>query len=236
MSEKLRFLCFNIHGARDLGGERDLKRLNDVMNHYQIDIGVFQEMETRASRKGTPDDVSILAGPERPYHLAGPSLKDETGWYGNLIVSRYPIIRGLVHNLETTIQYEPRCAVDALIDGPFGRLRLIGTHLSLARWQRFAEVRNLLKLMDKVEETEKNPLFLMGDLNEWRESSKLIKHLNQIMTPLKCRPSFPSIFPILRLDRAWHDTANLAVTAATLSKNGINRLSDHLPIMVEVKY
>ena len=234
MTKGLRFLCFNIHGGRNLGGERDLKRINEIMNRYHIDIGVFQEMETRTTRNGTPDDVAILAGPERPYHLAGPSLKDDTGWYGNLIVSRYPIIRGLVHNLETTVQYEPRCAVDALIEGPFGKLRVIGTHLSLARWQRFAEVNNLLKLMDKAEETEKNPLFLMGDLNEWRESSKLLKHLNQLLIPLPCKPSFPSLLPLLRLDRAWHDTPSLKVTAQTLQEKSIRRLSDHLPIMVEI--
>jgi len=129
----LRFLCFNIHGCRNLGGERDLNRIHELMDSQEIDIGVFQEMETRACRGGTPRDVSILAGPERPYHLPGPSIQDGTGWYGNLIISRYPILKGLVHNLETKIEYEPRCAVDALIQTPLGKIRLIGTHLSLAR-------------------------------------------------------------------------------------------------------
>ena len=229
----LRFLCFNIHGGRNLGGERDLKRLNEVMNLHHVDIGVFQEMETRKIRGGTDQDIEILAGPERPYHLAGPSLKDETGWYGNLLVSRYPIIRGFIHNLETKIKYEPRCAIDALIETPMGKIRVIGTHLSLASWERYSEVKNLLNLIDKVEETEKNPLFLMGDMNEWRESSKLLRHLNKTMIALPCQPSFPSKFPILKLDRAWHDTPNLTIKAQTLSGNGLKKLSDHLPLLIE---
>lgn len=230
---RLRFLCFNIHGGRNLGGQRDLGRINDLMNEYEIDIGVFQEMETRHSRRGTKDDVSIIAGPERPYHLPGPSLHDGTGWYGNLIVSRYPILRGLVHNLETKIEFEPRCAVDALVESPLGKLRLIGTHLSLARWERFSEAKNLMRLIDEVEETEKNPLFLMGDLNEWRENSRLLKHLNQLLVPLPCKSTFPSFLPTLKLDRAWHDTPGLKITAQTLSTREIRKLSDHLPLMVK---
>ncbi len=230
---ELRMMCFNIHGGRDLGGGRDLSRIRRLMDDYAIDIGVFQEMETRSKCRGKPQDVSLLAGPERPHHIPGPSLQDGTGWYGNLIVSRFPIIRAYVHNLETKMDLEPRCAVDALIETPLGRIRVIGTHLSLKKWERFSEAKNLIKLINQVEQTEKNPVFLLGDLNEWRENSKLIKHLNSLMTPIPCSASFPSLFPILKLDRAWHDSKKMKVSGRTLSSKEIRKLSDHLPIIIE---
>ncbi len=230
----LRLICFNIHGGRDLGGERDLSRIRQLLDDYDIDIGVFQEMETRTKYRGTPQDVSLLAGPDRPHHIPGPSLHDGTGWYGNLIISRFPILKGYVHNLETRMDLEPRCAVDALIDTPLGKIRVIGTHLSLKKWERFSEAKNLINLINQVEQTERNPIFLLGDLNEWRDKSKLIKHLNSLMTPLPCTASFPSFLPLLKLDRAWHDAKSMKVTARTLSSKSIKKLSDHLPIVVEV--
>lgn len=231
---RLRFLSFNIHGGRSLDGRRDVQRVHALLERLDIDIGVFQEMETRPSRGASPEDVQRLAGPSRPHHLPGPSIVEEGGWYGNLLVSRYPIIRGMVHNLETGPDFEPRNAVDALIQTPRGKLRMIGTHLSLSLWERWSEARNLIRLMQAVDDEEKNPLFLLGDINEWQYPSKLIRYLNSIMTPLPCAGSFPSFLPILRLDRAWYDATGLKVTAHRLSGRGIRRLSDHLPIVVEV--
>jgi endonuclease/exonuclease/phosphatase family metal-dependent hydrolase len=233
---KLRFLSFNIHGGRSLVGQRDVKRVNALMDRLDIDIGVFQEMETRPSRDAGPEDVATLAGAARPHHLAGPSLIEEPGWYGNLIVSRYPILRGLLHNLETNPSLEPRNAVDALIQTPRGKIRVIGTHLSLSPFERWSEARNLIRLIQAVEEEEKNPIFLMGDVNEWQWTSKLLRYLDGVMTPLPARATFPSFLPFLRFDRAWYDAPGLAASACRLAARDIRKLSDHLPLLVEVEY
>lgn len=228
----IRFLCFNIHGGRSLRGKRDIRRINRLMEDLDIDIGVFQEMETRSSRDGKPEDIETLAGPTRPYHVYGPSLTEGNGWYGNLIISRYPIIQSFVHNLETSMDLEPRNAVDALIDTPEGRIRVIGTHLSLSIFERWSEARNLIRLMGAVEKKEPNPIFLMGDINEWQLPSKLLRYLNSLMIPLPCRATFPSFFPLFRLDRAWHDTPTIKATAERLDDRHIRHLSDHLPLVV----
>ena len=231
----LRLLCFNIHGGRGQDGKRNLARINALMDEHNIDIGVFQEIETRASHAGHMDEIDILSGSNRPYHLHGPTMRELNGWYGNLIVSRYPILRGIVHNLGTRVNYEPRAAVDALIDTPKGKIRLIGTHLSLASLERWKEANNLLKLIESVEETERNPLFLMGDINEWRGSAKLLKYLNQVLIPIATEPSFPSFKPLLRLDRVWCDTPNIMVKATTLKDKTARKLSDHLPLLIEAE-
>src|SRR5688572_31492177 len=127
----IRFLSFNIHGGYSLDGRRDLQRVHALLEEMNIDVAVFQEMETRPSYGGTAADIDILAGAARPHHLPGPSMKEDLGWYGNLIVSRYPIVRALAHNLETHPALEPRNAVDALVETPLGNIRVIGTHLSL---------------------------------------------------------------------------------------------------------
>lgn len=241
----LRILCFNIHGGYDTKGNRDLRRLHTLMEKLEIDIGVFQEMETRPSRGGKAQDVDILAGPERPHHLPGPTMKEGKGWYGNLIVSRYPIIRALVHDLEKKHQVlEPRNAVDALIEAPQGRLRIIGTHLSLTSIMRWWEINNLIKLVNAVEDEAKCPVFFMGDFNEWFWSSKLINHLDKLMKPLSCGKTFPSRWPIFRLDRVWCDEPyykkgmemQLDASARVLTEPEVRTLSDHLPVLIEINF
>lgn len=234
--QRIRLLCFNIHGGRSLDGKRDLGRVHGLMQRLDIDIGVFQEIETRPSRGGLSDDLQTLAGPERPYYLICPSMQEGAGWYGNLIVSRYPIIRGLLHNLETHPSLEPRHAADALVQLPWGRLRVIGTHLSLSIFERRSEAKNLLRLMQAVEEEERSPILLMGDINEWQVLSSLLRYLNRHLTPLPCKPTFPSVCPVFRLDRVWHDAPGIKVTAHRLSGKGIRKLSDHLPLVIELEY
>jgi endonuclease/exonuclease/phosphatase family metal-dependent hydrolase len=231
----IRLLCFNIHGGYDLKGRRDLRRVHELMDTLDIDIGVFQEMETRPSYGGTEEDIDILAGLSRSYHLPGPTLKEGEGWYGNLIISRFPIIRAQVHNLETIKVLEPRNAVDALIETPHGKIRIIGTHLSLSSLVRWFEIRNLIKLVDEVEEEAKNPVLFMGDINEWRWPSKLLRHLDNLMTPIPSGKTFPAFLPLFRLDRVWCGEPALDVTAQTLTGPHARYLSDHLPVLIEIR-
>jgi endonuclease/exonuclease/phosphatase family metal-dependent hydrolase len=232
----IRILSYNIHGGYDMRRKRDLSRLHNFMEENNIDIGVFQEIETRPSRGGTLQDIDRIAGPSRPYRLPGLALKEGEGWYGNLIVSRYPILRANVHDLETKPSWEPRNAVDALIETPGGPLRIIGTHLSLAPWERWSEVRKLVELVDKVEKREIHPLLIMGDINEWRAASlsRLLRHLNETMTPVPCGRTFPSICPVLKLDRVWGSNLKAMPRAHVIQTEETKRLSDHLPIMIEM--
>ncbi len=232
----LRILCFNIHGGYSRDGLRDLRRVHDLMQNYDVDIGAFQEMETRPSRGGKRSDVDALADPSRPYHLPGPTLKEGEGWYGNLIVSRYPIIRAQAHTMETTYDVEPRNAIDALIETPHGKIRLLNTHLSLSPFERKKEVPKLIELVQMVEEEEKYPVILMGDINEWRPKSRLLNFLNQTLTAVPTGKTFPSLYPFFTLDRVWHDTPHMKVEARVLSGPGISILSDHLPLLIEATF
>ncbi len=231
---RVRFLCFNIHGGYSRDGRRDLKRVHDLMERMDVDIGAFQEMETRPSRGGNRQDVDTLADMKRPHHLPGPTMKEGEGWYGNLIVSRFPIIRAQAHTMETKYDFEPRNAVDALIETPHGRIRLLNTHLSLSPFERATEVPMLIELVQQVEEEEKAPVILMGDLNIWNPASRLLKFLDAVMVSVPLGATFPAGLPFLKLDRVWIDTPKIKVEAQVLKGPGISELSDHLPLLVDV--
>lgn len=236
MTQPLRILSFNIHGGYSLDGRRDLARVHTLLEDLKIDIAVFQEMETRPSKGGTATDINELAGGAMPYHMMGPTLKEGLGWYGNLIVSRYPFKRALVHSLEKKWdKIEPRNAVDVLIETPLGNMRLLGTHLSLPAWERKVEVPKLVELVKQVEEEEKYPVFLMGDINEWRRSSRLLRFLGEQMIPVPAGATFPVFYPVLHLDRVWHDSPFIRAKASVVTEYGVRKMSDHLPILIEVE-
>lgn len=231
----LRILSFNIHGGYSRDGKRDLNRVHALMEEYDVDIGCFQEMETRPSRGGKSTDIDILSGEKRPHHLPGPTMKEGLGWYGNLIVSRFPIIRAMAHSMETTYDFEPRNAVDATIQTPLGRLRVVNTHLSLSPFERKKEVPRLIELINAIEEEERAPVFLMGDLNEWRRKSRLLEFLDSQLIPLPCGFTFPSRWPFFRLDRVWCDSPKIKATARVLTDKHVAILSDHLPLLIEIE-
>jgi endonuclease/exonuclease/phosphatase family metal-dependent hydrolase len=230
----LRFLTFNIHGGKGRDGRRDLGRIQALMECLNVDIGVFQEIETRPLYGGTPQDVALLAGAHRPHRFVAASMHQGDGWYGNLVVSRYPFEYGLIHNLETPPVFEPRNALDVLVVTPLGKIRVVGTHLSLSPIQRWAEAHKLIERIVSVKVQEKNPVLLMGDINEWQWPSRLLRFLNKRMFPVPCAATFPSWLPLFRLDRVWHDTPGLKVAAHRLNGLGIDMMSDHLPVLVEV--
>ncbi|MGE3624077.1 MAG: endonuclease/exonuclease/phosphatase family protein [Bdellovibrionales bacterium] len=234
MMHRMRLLSFNIHGGRSRDGQRDLRRVHDLMDRFDVDIGVFQEMETRPSRGGCAADMDTLAGASRPYRFFGANLKEAEGWFGNLVASRYPLLRSLQHTLETKRKYEPRSAIDVLSETPLGKIRIVGTHLSLSPFERHSQAQQLIELMAVVEREEKNPLLLMGDINEWMRPSKLLRFLDSRMTPAPCKATFPACLPLLRLDRVWYDAQGFRVTAHRLADRQSRVLSDHLPVLVEI--
>jgi endonuclease/exonuclease/phosphatase family metal-dependent hydrolase len=73
----------------------------------------------------------------------------------------------------------------------------------------------------------------MGDINEWRGGARLLRHLNTVFTPLPTARTFPSCFPVFRLDRVWaHHLPNVGVQR--IKTPTTRKLSDHLPLLINV--
>ena len=238
MTKPLRIASYNIHGGINRYGQCDLLAIQSFLDQFDIDIAVLQEVDTRQSKGRDKDDIHMMAGTNRPHHLLAPTINEGDGWYGNAIFSRYPITRSYVHNLRTSKRLEPRNAADALIQTPEGEIRIIGTHFSLIGSQRWSEANNLLMLMDQIEMNEHEPFILCGDFNEWRWRSKMIDHLNSILTPHPVGASFPSRFPIFHLDRVWShsDREIINVQASLVKDKKILPISDHCPLIIEVGF
>ena len=221
---------YNIHKGIGTDRRRDLARTVAVIAEIGADILALQEADTRfGTRTGLLDlerirrDLGLIAVP-----LDG--VGNAHGWHGNLLLVR----DALVHEVHQLILpgFEPRGALvtDMLIGGQ--PLRVVNAHLGLLPGSRAAQARALL---DKLGSLEARPTLLMGDLNEWRGKGAALKTLGKHFTIGHPRPSFPSRYPLLALDRMMTCIQGELLDIATHDSPLARRASDHLPITAKLR-
>ena len=221
---------YNIHKGIGTDRRRDLKRTVAVISEIGADILALQEADTRfGTRTGLLDldsirrDLGLIAVP-----LDG--VGDAHGWHGNLLLVR----NALVHDVHQLVLpgFEPRGALvtDMLIDEQ--PLRVVNVHMGLLPGSRAAQARALL---DKLGSLAPRPTLLMGDLNEWRGTSAALKTLGEKFTIGAARPSFPSRYPLLALDRMMTCLEGELLDIASHNSPLARRASDHLPVTATLR-
>jgi endonuclease/exonuclease/phosphatase family metal-dependent hydrolase len=89
-------------------------------------------------------------------------LKRENREYGNLILSRLPVLQSFSHLLpqpaEGGIKHMQRVAIEAVVQAPWGPLRVTTTHLEyFSARHRAAQIERLLEIQEEVAANESWP-------------------------------------------------------------------------------
>lgn len=223
---------YNIH--RCFGTDRKYlpERVAEVIQALDSDIVALQEVDMRLLVDGRPQ-LDFLAHTLRMTAIAGASIHDHRGHFGNALLTRFTVHQ--VRRVDLSIRrFEPRGAIDAdLIAGglPF---RVIATHLGLNAAERRLQVRRLLHALESGPQNV--PCVILGDFNEWKPTGGAIRALDRRFGGAVALRTFPSRFPLLPLDRIWlwpqpatHHVRAYATPLARLA-------SDHLPIRAEATW
>ncbi|NEK85386.1 endonuclease [Blastococcus saxobsidens] len=184
-----------------------------------------------AALAGTPGGTWMAAtGDEQPGSAS----------YGISLLSRYPVLSWRVVRLAPLrasvplwspdsrrpflARDEPRVAVAAVIDGPFGQFTVCNTHLSfIPRWN----TRQLRTLVRSLEGT-REPLVLMGDLNMQQRAAA--RHSG--LQPIATAATFPAPRPSRQLD---HVLVRGGLRASGAAEAVQLPLSDHRALAVRVE-
>jgi endonuclease/exonuclease/phosphatase family metal-dependent hydrolase len=157
----MKLLQWNIQWCRGMDGVVDASRIARVAKEIaDPDIACFQEVAVNfpALAGSAGEDQVALLRKEFPGYAAvfgvAVEVPDESGGrrqFGNLILSRLPMRQSYRHSLpwppESDTPSMPRIAVEAVIDAPFGLVRIITTHLEYySALQRAAQVGRLRDL------------------------------------------------------------------------------------------
>ncbi|WP_305987170.1 endonuclease/exonuclease/phosphatase family protein [Roseibium sp. MMSF_3544] len=223
----LKIGSYNIQKAIGVDARRRPERTLKVIEELNCDILALQEADKRfGPRESTLDRDSILYKTDyRPVPFAKGSKS--LGWHGNAILVRNSIGIDAYRRLDLPT-LEPRGAVAADLDVDGHKIRVAAMHLSLVGHFRKKQIASLMHQLH--EHLDYLPTVLIGDLNEWRDTSrsmKLLKERYEVTTPGK---SFPSPLPVGSLDRII-TSPEFTVRQAGVHKSKTARVaSDHLPV------
>lgn len=182
-------VTWNIQNGKGCDGVTDLARIARVIRAMgEADVVCLQEISRNdPAIAGGADQVSELANLFPGYRpVFGPALSRGERQYGNLLLSRLPVLQSfnhlLPHPAEGGIKHMQRQAIEAVVQTAAGPLRVMTAHLEYhSAAHRAAQIRRLRELQEEVAANEAAPakaanppydavprpasLVLCGDLN-----------------------------------------------------------------------
>src|SRR5260221_6927363 len=273
----MRLLCWNVQWCRGLDGVVDPARIAASARAYDADVICLQEIASNfpdlpGSRGEDQPHVLMHALPEYEGCLVSgvdlPAAAGEKGAtagrrsrFGNLILSRLKVGRVLRRSLPwpaADVPSMPRAAVEAVVEAPFGPLRIITTHLEYySGAHRAAQVARLREVCGEGSERgdREGPFRAMpwsrsavvcGDFNLPPHDplhARLSEFLVDAWQALHPGQPHPQTFRVH--ERATGEspyccdyvfvTRDLAPRLAAIRVDAANRASDHQPVIVDFR-
>lgn len=242
---RLKILTVNLHkGFTALNRKFVLPELRNAVRAVSADIVFLQEVigehENHSQHHSGPQtpQYEYLADAIWNDFAYGRNAVYPAGHHGNALLSKFPIISN--RNLDATIgQREKRGLLHCCLTVPGEDIKIhtVCVHLSLREHQRQLQLDLLCDLIDEIPADA--PLIVAGDFNDWRmlASRRLAAcaGLEEVFVAADGIPAttFPSRWPILRLDRIYVRNAH-AHGPIKLTRRPWSHLSDHAPLAAEL--
>lgn len=236
----MRVMSWNLHGLKGTDGRRDPERVARVIEALKPDVAGLQEVGLPHA-PGAPDDPAQLLAALTGLHGAfGPTMSHRLGYaYGNAVLSRAPILA--VRNYDLSVpRREPRGCVRVDVELGGARVHFFVAHLGLHWRERRKQAAQLLSADILRDAALAYPLVLVGDFNSVSNRSAVPRWLRRQLqdAALAVRneaPTFPSRFPLLRLDHCYVGAALRVRSVDVIRTPEVRRASDHLPLLVELE-
>ncbi len=230
-TERFKIATYNVHKWGGWSGGRTFTpaKAAAVLDELEADVIALQEV---LRPFGGPDPLVELA--ERlGYTMAFVCTRvHRRGELGNAILARWPIAAAFAIDLSFG-RLEQRSALAVQFRRNPKSFTIAATHLAIVDSTRGRQVRSLLS----HPQIANGPIVLLGDMNAWRRKSASAKQLDDEFLSRHHNTywpaSYPSIRPIMALDRAYARGAsleNLRVHTSSAARTG----SDHLPVVADV--
>lgn len=221
---------YNIHRSVGTDGIKDPGRIATVLRDMSCDIVGLQEVESHGPRGGDAHQLDFLAR-EAGYHaVAGPTMEQPGGHYGNALLTRARIVAVSRHTFAAS-RWEPRGAVEARLEIHGRPLRAIVTHLGLRSAERRRQIAGIL---DIARADESTPTVLLGDFNEWLPWARARRRLRGYFGRFPTPATFPSNRPLFALDHVCVRAEEASLDVAPIRTPLSRVASDHLPLRAEI--
>jgi len=233
---RLRVLSYNIHHAAGTDGKLDVERIAQVISLAQPDLVAVQEVDRCVGRSKQIDQPAELARLTEMQRAFGANIPLQGGDYGNMILSRFPIIRSentllpRLHNGEQRGLLMAEIQIPGQKSPPGFSLKLLATHFDHRKdpAERLASVAEIRKLVSQMPDV---PLLLAGDLNATHDG-EVIQQLRTdwCITNPQPLPTIPVEAPKQQIDFVlFRPAARWRVLETRVLDESV--ASDHRPIL-----
>lgn len=231
----LTLASWNLHRGRGRDGrvdpDRILRALETGIMPERPDIIALQEADDESALQAGFLDIAGVEAATGLRRLQGHEWGPYShGFQGNIVLVS-PRLR-IAHAQPLDLPgVWPRGALVLELHRP--RLRLVAVHLSLSLALRVVQMRTIGQFHAR---RPAMPLVVMGDLNEWRPwngwpfSERVAGR--RLHGPLV--RSFPSVRPVLPLDRVLCDVPGAVTALRALRGACFAEASDHLPVVAQL--
>ncbi|MXS86118.1 EEP domain-containing protein [Nitrosomonas sp. HPC101] len=243
----LSIATYNIHKGLSFFNQRViLHELRDYLRSLNVDIVFLQEVvgehTLHASRfQDWPGDAQyeFLADTVWSDFAYGKNAVYDHGHHGNAILSRFPISNWENEDISAH-RFESRGLLhcELVIPGWKDTLHCICVHLGLFKHGRYQQLDAIERRIRQLVSPDA-PLVIAGDFNDWRgvANQRLANRLNLVEVfqhvQGKAARSFPSVLPLLRLDRIY--IRGFQVKNARIFHNRPwSRISDHAALLAQI--
>ncbi len=239
----LKIATYNIHKGFSLFNRRlVLHDLREQLRALNADIVFLQEVQGEHAHHAL-HHVTYPVEPQHEYladefwaHQAyGMNAVYEHGHHGNAILSRFPIVQSSNRDVSAH-RFEQRGLLHCEIDVKGQSVHCFCTHFGLFARGRRQQMKTLIEHA-QAEVPEDSALLIAGDFNDWR--NELTRGLTDSLDVQdvfnlsygKPARSFPSAFPVFKLDRIY--ARGFDVVSCDI--HGGRRKSDHAALSANLK-
>jgi len=237
-------MTYNVHSCTGSDGEVSTYRIADVIAKYEPDVVALQELDAGLARtKHRHQAEEIAKHLDMDFHFY-PSIKIQSGHYGNAILSRYPLRLVQAGALPAPWWFRPferRGALWAAVQVGDKEIQIINTHFGHNWRERLAQAEALLGAKWAAHSSCNPPLVVCGDLNTlpissvYRRFRQLLRDAQMSLKGKRPMKTYPSRCPVVRIDHIF-TSQEVLVLDTNVPRNGLTaKASDHLPLIAELE-
>jgi endonuclease/exonuclease/phosphatase family metal-dependent hydrolase len=228
----VRVMTYNLHNGFNTEGYLGMEDIAQVIESQEPDIVALQEVSRGWVISSRLDMLSWLSNRLDMPYISGPTADP---FWGNAILSRYPIVEYTEHALPPRDLPVRRGLLSATIDlGNGERIRVIATHyhhVEGATSIRQLQVQETINIWDNDEQT-----VLLGDLNAIPNDPEMVmlKRASLVDALAGIEPprayTWPAPNPNRRIDYIWVSPDLKVSYVRVITSNA----SDHLAVVAEI--
>ncbi|MGF7159013.1 endonuclease/exonuclease/phosphatase family metal-dependent hydrolase [Rhodoligotrophos appendicifer] len=219
-------MTWNIHGAVGFDRRYDLDRIIELIQRHDPDIVALQEVDGR--RRGRNNVPHVLLQEALGNHAAeARTITAPDGHYGHVLISRWPMQDIECHDISVG-KREPRCALSVRVQTPGKPIHVVAVHLGLRTSERRSQAQRLAEIVGTGTETT----VALGDFNDFRGIVR--RTLSPLLPTFTKTRTFPSIYPIMPLDRIY--VRPESAMSKYFTDTSAWYASDHLPLIADILY